>query len=146
MNGNVCGDRAVFPTPGHSKTDRGSWASIVPGAPDGVLVHSENGGDPLAIKDILRLKGAIGQREPFRPSGTNSSKPRQAAVTYFEFKDAEGVTVCRKVRTDRPDGSKNFAWQHIDESGAWAPGRGRSRLFYRLTDLLACSAHSRHSA
>lgn len=59
LGGEVRGNRACFPTPGHSKRDRGSWASIEPGAPDGVLIHCSNGGDPLAIKDILRDAGIL---------------------------------------------------------------------------------------
>jgi RecA-family ATPase len=136
MGGEVVGNRAIFPTPGNSAKDRGSWASIVPSAPDGVLIHSANGGDPLAIKDQLREKGVLPKWEPTsqRPL---QRRPRQPGVSYFEFQDADGVTVCRKVRTDKPDGSKVFTWQHRDGKGGWAAGRGCDPLPYRLPDLMA---------
>src|SRR5690606_13079184 len=102
MGGKVIGDRAVFPTPGHSKRDQGSWASLVSSAPDGVLIHSENGGDPLAIKDELRAKGVLPERNHVRQDATPlfRRQRRVPGVTYFEFRDASGAVVCRKVRTD----------------------------------------------
>ena len=59
---------------------------------------------------------------------------RPAGKSYFEYQDADGVTVCRKVRTDP---GKHFAWQHPDGAGGWKTGRGCEPLFYRLPDLLA---------
>ncbi|EPR12084.1 hypothetical protein M527_01835 [Sphingobium indicum IP26] len=139
MGGEVVGNKAIFPTPGHSAKDRGSWASIVPGAPDGVLINSANGGDPLEIKDQLRSKGVLPRWEPTsqRPL---QRRPRQPGISHFEFQDADGATVCRKVRTDKPDGSKVFTWQHPDGKGGWAAGRGCDPLPYRLPDLLAAPA------
>ncbi|MBB5685651.1 AAA family ATPase [Sphingobium boeckii] len=141
MGGEVSGTRAMFPTPGHSKKDRGSWASLAPTAPDGVLIHSENGGDPLAIKDELRAKGVLPKWEPSRPRTALAPKrkPREPGRTYFEFQDADGVTVCRKVRIDKPDGSKTFQWQHPDGVGGWRADRGCDPLPYRLPDILAAA-------
>ncbi len=59
LDGEVKGNPALFPTPGHSPKDRGSWATLAEGAPDGVLIHSSNGGDPLAIKGQLRAAGVL---------------------------------------------------------------------------------------
>ena len=137
MGGKVCGDRAVFPTPGHGQRDRGSWASVVPGAPDGVLIHSENGGDPLAIKDELRAKGVLRPREFTASTKPMFRQPRTPGVSYFEFCNAEGKVVCRKVRTDLPNGDKTFTWQHPDGKGGWASGRGCDPLLYRFPELLA---------
>jgi len=134
MGGEVSGNRAIFPTPGHSAKDRGSWASIAPDAPDGVLVDSANGGDYRAIKDELRAKGVL---PPRQSKPLPRKKPRTPGVSYYEFQDEHGVTVCRKVRTDKPDGTKDFSWQHPDEQGGWKSGRGCDPLLYRLPYLLA---------
>lgn len=61
FGGEVHGNRVVFPTPGHSAKDRGSVATLIPDAPDGILVHSFNGGDPIAIKAELRSAGVLAQ-------------------------------------------------------------------------------------
>ena len=129
MGGEVSGNVASFPTPGHSKSDRGSWASIVPGAPDGVLINSRNGGDPLAIKDELRAKGVLPERE-------RSERARDVAA--WEYQDADGVTVYRKVRMARADGSKSYRFEHPDGRGGWIAKRGNApQVPYRLPDLIA---------
>ncbi|MPT48735.1 MAG: hypothetical protein E2598_09995 [Sphingobium sp.] len=51
------GSYGAIPTPGHSISDRGTTVKDEPSAPDGVLVNSFNGGDPLAIKDQFRRDG-----------------------------------------------------------------------------------------
>lgn len=137
MNGRVSGDRAIFPTPGHSARDRGSWASLAPGAPDGVVIHSANGGDALAIKDELRAKGVLGEREFARRPEPMFRQPRNPGVSHFEFCSAGGEVVCRKVRTDLANGEKTFTWQHPDGKGGWASGRGCDALLYRLPELLS---------
>lgn len=49
LDGDVRGNSVHAATPGHSKHDRGTVITLDPDAPDGCLVHSFNGGDPLAI-------------------------------------------------------------------------------------------------
>ncbi|HEX8554426.1 MAG TPA: AAA family ATPase [Sphingomonas sp.] len=134
MGGEVNGNVASFPTPGHGKRDRGSWASLVPGAPDGVLINSANGGDPLAIKDELRAKGVL---PAFEPVG----RSRDAAA--WEYQDADGVTLYRKVRMSLPDGGKSYRFEHPDGRGGWAPKRGDvAPVPYRLPDLARADRHA----
>jgi RecA-family ATPase len=131
------GRQVNIPTEGHGRKDRGTSITIDPAAPDGVLVHVHNGGDPLAVKDMLRRDGFLPEREvslrdASKPMFTKA--PRPAGVTYFEYEDADGATVCRKVRTEP---GKTFTWQHPDGNGGWNAGRGCDTLFYRLPDLIA---------
>lgn len=144
MGGEVRGNVAAFPTPGHGKKDRGSWASLVPGAPDGVLIHSANGGDPLAIKDELRSKGALPQREDKQPAPLlrRSSVPRPMPVqvaaggkhTAFIYHDESGAEVFRKVRTDLEGGDKTFSWHHDEGRKS---GRGDQPIIpYRLDEIV----------
>jgi len=154
MGGEVRGERACFPTPGHSKKDRGSWASIVPGAPDGVLVHSSNGGDPIAIKDQLRAMGVLppfkakNDNIPWRPPERESAPAAahavrlgadQRIVATFDFVDGDGVVLHRKHRIEPgPSGrDKTFAFDRPDGSGGWVSGQGEERIPYRLRDILA---------
>ncbi len=57
--------RALIPTPGHSRRDRGTSISEVRGAPDGILVHCFNGTetDAIAVKSMLRKDGFLARRE-----------------------------------------------------------------------------------
>lgn len=130
MGGEVAGNVAKFPTPGHSKADRGSWAKLAPDAPDGVLIHSSNGGDPLAIKDLLRDKGVL-------PAWQRSTRRRDVAA--WEYTDAEGAVLYRKVRSEP---GKQFRFEHPDGNGGWKAGRGCDAVPYRLAALLAAPANA----
>ncbi len=152
MGGEVIGDRACFPTPGHSKKDRGSWASIVPSAPDGVLIHSSNGGDPLQIKDELRKRGVLPPlfagndnvpwRAPERVSAPADNhgvrlNPEQKIVATFEYHDCDGKLLYRKHRIEPGrNRSKDFAYDHPEGQG-WAAKRQADAVPYRLQDLIA---------
>lgn len=93
------GDYGNIPTPGHSVRDRGTSLRDAPDAPDGLLVHSHNGGDALAIKDELHGKGLLPARNcPARARDTDA----------WNYPDASGNVLYRKVRSDRPDGSKTY--------------------------------------
>lgn len=153
MGGEVRGDRACFPTPGHTQKDRGSWASIKPGAPDGVLIHSSNGGDPIAIKDMLRDQGLLpplkarNDNIPWRPPERDAKPASAHAVRLqgsqritatFDYFDGDGTLLYRKHRIEPGrDRAKEFAYDHPDGARGWAPKRGQDPIPYRLPDLLA---------
>lgn len=61
LGGQVSGREVLCPTPGHSSRDRGTAIRLAPGAPDGLLVASFNGGqaEALAVKDALRAAGIL---------------------------------------------------------------------------------------
>ncbi|MXO75335.1 DUF3987 domain-containing protein [Altererythrobacter aerius] len=155
MGGDVQGNRAIFPTPGHSAKDRGSWASIEPGAPDGLLVHCSNadGRTALEIKDLLRDRGILAPlkrrddvipwRPPVRevqvaPSHAVRLAAGQSVVATFEYFGSDGDLLYRKHRVEpgreRP---KDFFYDHPDGKGGWLPKRGCEPVPYRLTDLIA---------
>ena len=130
MGGEVQGNVATFPTPGHSAKDRGSWAYANPDAPDGVWIESGNGGDPLAIKDELRAKGVLPDRErageAWRVSGV------------YEFTDEGGAVLYRTRRHEHPGKPKRYTAERPDGQGGWVGGLGDARrVLYRLPALLA---------
>ncbi len=130
MGGEVHGNTVAFPTPGHSNRDRGTVASIAPGAPDGVLVHSFNGGDPLAIKDELRAKGVLPDRE------RQGEAWRVTGV--YEFTDESGAVLYRTRRHEHPSRPKRYTAERPDGQGGWINGLGDTqRVLYRLPELLA---------
>ncbi|OQW45380.1 MAG: hypothetical protein A4S16_13580 [Proteobacteria bacterium SG_bin6] len=129
--GEVRGNSVAFPTPGHSKRDRGTIATLAPNAPDGLLVHSFNGGDPLAIKDQLREKGVLPDR------GNGGGEGWRVTGTY-EFADERGAVLYRTRRHEHPREPKRYSAERANGNGGWANGLGDTRrVLYRLPELLA---------
>jgi Toprim domain len=54
LGGEVSGRQVLAPGPGHSPRDRSLSIKIEPDAPDGFLVHSFAGDDPIACKNHVR--------------------------------------------------------------------------------------------
>jgi RecA-family ATPase len=151
--GEISGNSAVIPSVGHSKNDRGTSIKIDPNAPDGCLVHCFNGSaeDALAVKEMLRRdgflvpyqKGAAKAPLPDVSQLIAKHAPLDVSVDSFvpanvwEYKDANGVVLYRKVRIDKPDGSKSFLFECPDGKGGWTRGMGsRRHVPYRLPELL----------
>lgn len=123
------GTYGAFPAPGHSRSDRGMTVKDAPDAPDGVLIHSFNGGDPLAVKDECRAAGLLPQR-------SNDNQPR--AVGHYDYVDADGVVVYRTVRIEEARKRKRFEAQRPDGRGGWTRGMGDAlRVLYRLPEIEA---------
>ncbi|WP_373487267.1 AAA family ATPase [Blastomonas sp.] len=134
MGGEVKGDKVLFPTPGHSKKDRGSIASICPDAPDGVLIHSFNGGDPLAIKDEMRARGVL-------PERATSGRGDWRIISTHEFTDESGAVLYRTRRHEHPARPKRYTVERPDGRGGWLDKIGDARrVLYRLPELLASDA------
>ena len=56
FGGEVSGAQVYVPGPGHSAKDRSLSIKLDAGAPDGFLVHSFAGDDPIRCKDYVRAK------------------------------------------------------------------------------------------
>jgi len=104
-------------------------ATLAPGAPDGVLVNSFNGGDPLKIKDEIRNKGAL----PPRPAPTGDS---WQTTGTFPYTDESGQPLYRTVRKEKAGKTKRFVAERF-EAGRWVSNMGDvRRVLYRLPDVL----------
>lgn len=131
FGGVVSGDQALIPSPGHSSRDRGTSIRLDPDAPDGCLVNSFNGGDPLAIKDELRARGLL----PARETSNGGSWRRTGTYT---FRDEAGEALYRTHRLEHPSKPKRYEVERSDGRGGWTPKIGDSRrVLYRLPELLS---------
>ncbi|WP_335733929.1 AAA family ATPase [Qipengyuania sp.] len=119
-----------------------------------MLIHCSNGGDPLAIKDILRGAGILaplGARNdnvPWAPP-ERESRPLdkhavrlssgQNIVATFDFVDEHGEILYRKHRIEPgyEGRSKSFAYDRPTSEGGWQSGAGENRVPYRLPDLIS---------
>jgi hypothetical protein len=113
LGGDVSGRDVLCPGPGHSARDRSLSVTPSAAAPDGFLVHSFSGDDPIACKDYVRAK--LGQPE-FKPNG--HAKP--AKKTYFDYCYETGAVIYQVERTDYYDGrKKKFLQRRPDGNGGW---------------------------
>jgi putative DNA primase/helicase len=61
LGGEVSGRQVLAPGPGHSHRDRSISIRIEPSAPDGFIVYSFAGDDPLVCKDYVRERLGLAQ-------------------------------------------------------------------------------------
>lgn len=136
FNGDWHGDYGAFPTPGHSPSDRGTTVKDDPGAPDGVLINSFNGGDPIAIKDQCREWGIL----PSRDTDQGRSRSIWRVTGTFEYVDEDGTVLYRTQRREKAGERKKFVAERLNGT-EWTFGiKGARRVLYRLPDILAAPA------
>src|SRR5215472_4075423 len=64
LDGEISGRQILAPGPGHSRGDRSLSVRIEPVAPDGFLVHSFAGDDPIICKNYIRRQLGLPEWEP----------------------------------------------------------------------------------
>lgn len=90
LGGEISGRSVLCPGPGHSARDRSLSVMISASAPDGFLVWSHAGDDPLAAKDYVRQRLALplkfepkAHREVFSKIGENLSDRTARALAIW---------------------------------------------------------------
>jgi hypothetical protein len=141
LGGEVSGREVLAPGPNHSAKDRSLAVRFDPAAPDGFVVHSFSGDDPLQCKDHVRSKLGI-KWEP-KPQAARSSivRMQQRASSQvakktpageYVYRDRDGHPYLRVKRT----ADKQFYQQHWNGS-AWINGAPKGpKIPYRLPELL----------
>jgi hypothetical protein len=76
LGGSVVNRNSVAaPGPGHSRADRSLSIKLVPGAPDGFVVYSHAGDDPIHCRDYVRERLGLPSWRPCRPNEKRSPAP-----------------------------------------------------------------------
>jgi hypothetical protein len=149
LGGEISGGQLRCPGPGHSAVDRSLSVKVDAGAPDGFIVHSFAGDDPIACRDYVREKAGA---RAFKPNGKRQhassdeiekffiaavqsqrqDKPKTIVETY-DYEDEAGNLLYQVVRYEpkdfrqrRPDGNGGWTWKLDDVR----------RVIYRLPDFL----------
>ncbi|MFW2828512.1 AAA family ATPase, partial [Sphingomonas sp. ID0503] len=131
FNGEWQGSQGAFPTPGHSKSDRGMTVKDADGGD--VVFYSHNGGDWRAVKDECRRIGLL----PDRPRANDNGEGWRETGSY-EYVGADGTVVYRTVRKEKAGQRKRFLAQRPDGRGGWTNGLADvERVPYRLPAILA---------
>ncbi|MDQ6704189.1 MAG: AAA family ATPase, partial [Pseudomonadota bacterium] len=145
LGGEASGNSIMAPGPGHSPHDRSLSVTLDANAPDGFLVHSFAGDDPIACKDHVRTKLGLPAFQPqYRRHQAPTKKPaQQPKKTYFNYHDAIGAVVYQVERTDYYDGrKKTFRQRRPDGNGGWLWNLGGVRLVpYRLRELIEAAGN-----
>jgi AAA domain len=135
----------MAPGPGHSPHDRSLSVTLDANAPDGFLVHSFAGDDPIACKDHVRAKLGLPAFQPQdRRREPPTKKPaRQPKKTYFDYHAATGAVVYQVERTDYYDGrKKTFRQRRPNGNGGWLWNLGDVRpVPYRLPELIEAAGN-----
>src|SRR4051812_34982139 len=100
LGGKVVRQNILFPAPGHSSRDRSASLRFDPRAPEGFVVHSFAGDDPIVIRDHVRRSIPLlfdGQMPlaPFRlrPDPNQIERTKRALDLWEEARDPNGTPV-----------------------------------------------------
>jgi hypothetical protein len=142
LGGEVRAGQVLAPGPGHSAADRSLSVKPDPDAPDGFIVHSFAGDDPIACRDHVRARIGLGKWEPNGAGAANKAngaaagaKPYSPIVATFVYRDQESRPYLRVQRTT----DKQFFQSHW-EDGTWKRGAPKGpKLPYLLPALIAAA-------
>ncbi len=103
LNGEVSSGQVLFPAPGHSLRDRSACLRFDRQAPNGFVVHSFAGDDPLPIRDFIRerlslpadSRGNTRKQPPFEfgEAPENPTRTAQALAIWSEGLEPGGTCV-----------------------------------------------------
>src|SRR6516162_830287 len=119
------GNQINVPGPHHSNADRSLSIRIDPSVPDGFLVNSFAGDDPIECKDYVRKMLGLSE---WKPNGGRGP----LIVAEYIYEQADGTKFLRVQRTR----DKKF-WQSRWNGKAWVKGKPRApKIPYRLPALV----------
>ncbi|RXG85350.1 AAA family ATPase [Bradyrhizobium zhanjiangense] len=150
LGGEISGKQILAPGPGHSPKDRSLSIRLDETAPDGFVVHSFSGDDPIVCRDHVRQLGGLARWEPQKAGSSHSAIARmterlssQVATksqarpvakagsppAEYIYRLADGTPY---LRVKRP----GFYQAHWDGTG-WANGAPKGpKIPYRLPEML----------
>ena len=129
LYGEISDGQVLAPGPNHGRTDRSLAVKPVPTHPDGFVVFSHAGDDPIQCKDYVRSRLGLPQWEP---KARNPGAVRYTAS--YVYRQADGTPYLRVSRTE-PKGP--FPQSHWTGS-TWQSGKPKGpKIPYRLPELVA---------
>src|SRR6516225_3193621 len=137
LGGEVTGEEVLAPGPGHSAQDRSLAIKLDGAAPDGFVVHSFAGDDPIACRDHVRRK--LGLPE-FKPKEKKKNDKRNGArkpawspiIDRYVYRQPDGTPCLQVCRTAAKGFFKN-KWN----GQMWVTGKPDGpKILCRLPELL----------
>src|SRR5262249_7361210 len=134
LSGEISGAQVLAPGPGHSPADRSLSVKLEPDAPDGFVVHSFAGDDPITCRDHVRAKLGLStfkSKKKTNGKTKGASKPWSPVITRYVYRQADGMPYLQVCRTQ----AKGFLQNHWNGQ-IWVPGKpGGPKIPYRLPEL-----------
>ena len=132
----MTGDEALVPGPGHSAEDRSLSIKFDDAAPDGFVVHSFAGDDPIACRDYVRSKLGLPEFESKKKGKINGgAQPYSPTVAKYVYRLADGTPYLQEQRT----ATKQF-FQYRWDGEKWIGGKPKGpKVPYMLPQLIAAS-------
>jgi RecA-family ATPase len=147
VGGDIKGNGALVPGPNHSAADRSLSVQLRPDAPDGFVVHSFAGDDPIICKDYIRASAGLPAFQPHNKQRQRSpeisidamvtamantqAKPSGQIVASYDYTDEYGEVMYQVLRYE----PKTFRQRSPDGSGGWTWSVGERRVPYRWPEL-----------
>src|SRR5215831_4891095 len=141
LGGDVTNGEALVPGPGHTAEDRSLAIKSDSAAPDGFVVHSFAGDDPIACRDHVKRKLGLPEFAKNKASGSSRknkkgngpTKPWSPVVARYVYRQADGRPYLQVCRT----AAKQF-FQNKWNGQMWVIGKPDGpKIPYRLPELLA---------
>ena len=149
LGGEISDGQVLAPGPGHSAKDRSLSVMIDANAPDGFVVHSFSGDDPVACRDHIRERLNL---PAFKPNGGSrrrrsaedverllqqaaaqpANKPKAKIVATYDYHDSDGKLLYQVLRYE----PKDFRQRRPDGKGKWIWKLEDRRVLYHLPELL----------
>ena len=130
LGGDVSGDSALVPGPGHSPKDRSLSVKPDPAARDGFIVHSFAGDGVGECRDHVKDKLGIAEEPLRKPNGAGTG--RRITNTY-DYRNEHRQLLFQAVRYE----PKGFSQRRPDGRGGWTWNlKGVRRVPYRLPELI----------
>src|SRR5215813_12641509 len=128
--GDISGSQVLAPGPGHSAEDRSLSVKLDSKAPDGFVVHSFAGDDPITCHDHVRAKLGLSTFKPKKKT-KGASKPWSPVITRYVYRQADGTPYLQVCRTQ----AKQFFQNHWNGQ-MWVTGKpDGAKVPYRLPEL-----------
>ena len=136
LGGEVVGNEARVPGPGHSPRDR-SLSITISANGDDIVVHSFAHDDPITCKRYVREKCGIQFEPNSRHSVNDTGKPQHQTpksklIACYDYTARNGILLYQ-VRRYEP---KRFQHRQPDGRGGWIYKGAHRRVLYRWPHLL----------
>jgi putative DNA primase/helicase len=132
LGGEVRNDEILCPGPRHSPSDRSLAIKVDSKAPDGILVHSFSGDDPIECRDYVRVKLGL-PSFTFRKAQADWGEE----LARYAYRLADGTPYLLVRKFVDANGRKQFPQSHW-EGSSWIKGKPNGhKIPYRLPELIA---------